>query len=284
MCGILVGILLGVVGGRLLDGTPTETETAYAKGEDGPTRDFQTRADLDALQKALAADIEARTALTVEVGRLQEQLARLVAGSEPGAVAESDRALSGGRPSDESEAEPGAGAESTEAEERPAFDTEALVVAGVHRVDAGRLRERWEEFEMDKLELAHSSVREGWLFSPRHRRELRTLQQAMREDLGDESYDLLLFAMGQPNRVVVREVLERSPAREIGLEPGDTILSYDGTRVFRAGELRHATALGEPGAFVRIELVREGRPLELYVPRGPLGLILKSESRLPPGD
>ena len=138
MCGILVGILLGVVGGRLLDGAPTET--AYPMGEEGPTRDFQTRADLDALQEALAADIEARTALTVEVGRLQEQLARLVAGSEPGAVAESDRALSGSRPSDESEAEPGAGAESTEAEERPAFDTEALVVAGVHPVDAGRLR------------------------------------------------------------------------------------------------------------------------------------------------
>ena len=58
--------------------------------------------------------------------------------------------------------------------------------------------------------------------------------------------------------MVVRDVLERSPAKQAGLEPGDTILRYDDKRVFAVGELRHATAQGEPGEFVRIEVAENG--------------------------
>lgn len=53
------------------------------------------------------------------------------------------------------------GLESSTGEERPAFDDEGLLAVGVDPLEVGRLRERWEQFELEKLELAYSSAREG---------------------------------------------------------------------------------------------------------------------------
>ena len=246
--GILVGVVMGVIGVRLLIGVPP------------PAGGSQTDANLDSLRAALEAEVEARTALTLEVDRLRQQLDRLATASELRAEVEARAVPPGEQGSAQAGTEPEkavAKADSDElpTEERPAFDSEVLVGLGVHPHDAERLREHWQEFEMEKLELNHRSVREGWGFSSRHRLEQHALQSALREEIGDGSYDLLLYATGQPNRIVVREVLDRSPAREAGLEPGDTILSYNDTRVFRVSELRFATTLGEAGEYVRIDAV-----------------------------
>ena len=77
------------------------------------------------------------------------------------------------------------------------------------------------------------------------------------------------------------DVLGDSPAGNAGFSPGDVILSYDSNRVFRNGVLGVATGAGEPGERVRVEVMRDGAPISLYVPRGPLGVLLKSTSEAP---
>ncbi len=281
--GISLGVLLGTLGGRFFGGADAGGTEPVAL-----TEHPLARGELDALREDLEAEAGARTALAAEVERLQEQLALLVAELEaPGdaslGLASSDRRAAGEAPPAEKVETRGSALGRFVGEERPAFDEEGLLAVQVDPVEVGRLRERWEQFELEKLELSHSFAREGRGFSARNWREQKQLKQALREELGDEFYDLLLFATGQPNRVVVREVLDHSPARDAGLEPDDTILRYDATRIFAPGELRHASTLGESGEFVRIEVLREGRLREIYVPRGPLGILIKSESRTPAG-
>ena len=99
-----------------------------------------------------------------------------------------------------------------------------------------------------------------------------------------DSFDLLLYASGQPNRVVVESLLKRSPAAEAGLEAGDVILSYDDRRVFHPAELKQMTASGSPGESVSIEVLRKGRQVSLGVLRGPLGVFLRADNLTPEGN
>ncbi len=87
------------------------------------------------------------------------------------------------------------------------------------------MHERWEHFEMERLYLMDVAMREGWLMTPRFKREQQFARLALREELGDESFDLLLYASGQKNRVAVQSLLDRSPATDAGLKAGDVILS-----------------------------------------------------------
>jgi hypothetical protein len=277
---LVVAILLGaLVGWELLRGDPPERpEAAHATEE-------PERAELEELREILEAEIKARIALADEVARLREELAAPDSGSwreeeEPEARREAaDEAAAQAEEVPASRHAP----HQQPAEERPTFDEAALLASGVEPHDVARLRELWEEVEMDKLYLNDRAAREGWLFSKRHRRQTRALQRTLREELDEESYDLLLFATGRSNRVVVREVLDRSPARSAGLEPGDVIFSYDGARVFNVGELRSSTAGGSEGETVRLEVLRKGELVGLYAQRGPLGVYLRAEKHSPGG-
>jgi len=97
-------------------------------------------------------------------------------------------------------------------------------------------------------------------------------REALREELGDDNvYDRLLYATGRQNRVAVIDVMRNSPAEQYGLQAGDVVLSYDGRRVFSARELQKATAAGEAGIMVLVEVERDGSRVNLYLPRGPIG-------------
>jgi membrane-associated protease RseP (regulator of RpoE activity) len=165
-----------------------------------------------------------------------------------------------------------------------AFDREALIQAGVRPDEVEGLRELWEQSEMDKLYLSDAAARDGWLPSRRYREELRTLNEEFRQELGDDSYDQLLFATGRPNRVIVQDVLEDSPADYAGLQAGDAIVSYDEMRVFRPGELKLATSGGRRGELVPVSVIRGDQRMIVYVERGPLGVIIQTERRSPVAD
>jgi S1-C subfamily serine protease len=124
-------------------------------------------------------------------------------------------------------------------------------------------------------------VREGWNQNPRYRQELRQLERDLRQELGDEDYDWLRYATGESNRVVVRDVLDRTPANRAGIRPGDSVRSYADRRIFTPGELKRATSRGEVGEWVRVELEREGEIVSVSVQRGPLGVVLDAETRIP---
>jgi membrane-associated protease RseP (regulator of RpoE activity) len=157
---------------------------------------------------------------------------------------------------------------------------EVLVAAGVDPGLAADILSRRSQLEMQRLELRDQASRGGWINSERFAEELRQLEGnvgALREEIGDDAYDRFLYLTGQPNRVVVASVIEESPAQRAGLEAGDVVLGYAGSRVFSYPDLLNATRGGERGEYVVLSVQRNGETLELTFPRGPLGIRLDSD-------
>lgn len=151
----------------------------------------------------------------------------------------------------------------------------ALTEAGLPPARAAQVKQRYDELAMDEVELRNEATREGWIGSPRFAEELDAIEAdrlAIRDEIGDEAYDHYLFATGQPNRVYVTDVLTNSPAAEAGLQTSDVIVSYGGARILTPDDLIAETEIGTVGESTRVEITRNGTPLTLEVPRGPLGL------------
>lgn len=243
-----------------------------------------TREEMDALHRSVSEQAAAIRTLTDELALLRHEVATLDGVAPPGSGGEEVAGdADATRPEDppaQEAASPG-GAAGAPAGERPSFDAESLLAAGYSSQEVARLRERWERLTLDRLEVNNRALREGWLLEPRLQEEHRALDTVFREDVGEEGYDAFLYATGQPNRVRVKEVIARSPASHAGMQPGDVIVSYDGERTFAARDLQLATAQGRRGDLVRIEVVRDGRPITLRVERGPLGIILQGSAEPP---
>jgi S1-C subfamily serine protease len=95
---------------------------------------------------------------------------------------------------------------------------------------------------------------------------------ALRDELGDADYERYLEALNRPTSVGVRDVLASSPAEKAGLQPGDQVTAFGGKRVFDMSDLNRLVLEGEPGQMVAIDVLRDGQPVQLYVPRGPIGI------------
>jgi len=134
---------------------------------------------------------------------------------------------------------------------------------------------------MEIINLRHQATREGWLHSGRFPRELQNLRSGLREEIGDESFDLLLYATGRKNRVVITDVLGDSPGERAGLRPGDVVLSYDGKRIFKTTGLQRATTQGRLGDRITVEVLRGDEVIRLYPARGPMGFRLKPTRQMP---
>jgi hypothetical protein len=167
------------------------------------------RLEIASLREALGEERAERQALELEVERLHEEIDQL--------------AWSDGKPgADEPSRDTGEGA----GQEQPWFDAEGLLAHGVQPAEVERVREAFDDSELALLELDNQARREEWYRDPRYRQELRDLRMALRAELGDDRFDLLLYATGRKNRVAVSDLLEGSAAQRSGLQPGDEILSY----------------------------------------------------------
>jgi hypothetical protein len=278
--GLLVGVVLGGVWGPGWKAAPDDFRASSGDhplltGERGvsPPKDKAgpalagDRADREELWAALQEEIEARERMEDEIAALGAELAELRRSASAADASETPETA---------DRDPHMG--------RPWFNTEGLIAAGVDAARARQLRERFEEIELARLYLRDRAVREEWMGSPRYREESRALDsrfEAVREELGPEAFDQLLFAIGRPNRARVRDLLEHAPAREAGMEAADIIVSYDGTRIFSISELRRVTTEGRAGERVEVVVDRGGTPLRLYLPRGPLGARLVPARRAP---
>jgi hypothetical protein len=159
-----------------------------------------------------------------------------------------------------------------------------LTALGLDRDRAAEIAQRVNELDLDRLYLRDQATREGWFNTPRYGQAVRDLNRdanALREDVGDDAYDRYLYATGQANRVVVGSIIPGSSAEEAGLEAGDTVLRYDDQRVFSNAELQSATAAGLAGELVTVTVLRGGQRMQVYVPRGPLGIRLRAERSHP---
>lgn len=161
------------------------------------------------------------------------------------------------------------------------FDAESLRELGDAPAEIERLRELYEQSQLEILYLRDRAVREGWNKQPRFREERKQIQAALREELDAAAYDRLLYATGRPNRVILDGVFADSPAARSGLEAGDEILRYGDTAIFAPRELQQATAAGRAGATVAVDVLRDGVRRRFYLPRGPLGARLRAARRPP---
>jgi len=159
----------------------------------------------------------------------------------------------------------------------PAMTTENLVKAGINEELAADIVRRRNETDMKILELRDRASREGYLNTGRYTREMNELREhdtSLRDEIGDDYYDSYLYVSGQSNRVKVASVMMGSPAEMSGMNNGDMILNYDDRRMFNWSELQGATSRGERGEYVNVTVLRNGQLVNLWVPRGPLGIRL----------
>lgn len=171
-----------------------------------------------------------------------------------------------------------------ESEERPKgkqagewIADDVLLEAGFDPSEVDALNALYEQTELERLFVRDQAVREGWLRTPRYRRqmgELNARYETVREEYGEDRYDWILYAAGRDNRVRVARVMRDSPAADIGLEVGDVVLRYDEERVFDARGLQRATGQGEAGRLVILEVERAGERIRFHPARGPLGISL----------
>jgi hypothetical protein len=141
------------------------------------------------------------------------------------------------------------------------------------------IRRREAGAQMRQIELDDRARREGWVNTPRYYEESNNLPSGadiVRRDLGDDAYNRYLFASGRPNRVTVGRVIETSPAELAGLQPGDVIRSYGGERVFSSAQLVNLRSAGEKGVPVIVEIIRDGELMQIWMPRGAMGVETRS--------
>jgi hypothetical protein len=275
-----LGLGIAAVAGFAVASRPTHTEPARiaaSRPEEG-TALAEHDAQLRRLDRALEQERGRRVALEAEVAELRRRV--------------DERSATAPVRGDDSDASRTAGAESDEGQEaRPAekdprgLDIEALVEAGFPAAKVRAFKEKLDQIELDRLYLRDLAAREGWLDTPRFREEdlgLGDVTRQAREEMGDEFYDWMLYTSGQPNRVRIGDVLDGSAAAAAGLRPGDLVLSYDEQRIFNPGALRDSTTSGMAGDSTAVSVLRGGQELQVFVPRGPLGIRVDSATERPP--
>ncbi len=142
-----------------------------------------------------------------------------------------------------------------------------LVAQGFTRERAEWIERRTQELEVQVMQAQYEAQQSG-----RQVQGVMDVDAALRAELGDADYERYLTANNRPTQVQVLDVLASSNAERSGLQPGDQIVSYAGTRVFDMRELNSLTRTGSPGESVTVEIRRNGQTMQVQVPRGPLGV------------
>jgi len=285
-----VGLVAGMVIVRIMmDPGEPRLPTARTGRTDGAgdRADSASAVASPELQIELERERASRRRLEADVEYLEALLAELEGDSltASGRIDEADDSdETGGSDLDRApDTGDGSGARSGDASaKRPWFEEGELASLGLSPREIERIRLRWEEYTMETLYLQDARARgDSELTKREHRREMLRLRQELREDLGDDGYDAMLFATGQKNRVILRDVLETSPAFESGFRPGDELIQYGDERVFNPMVLKQLTARGTSGRSVEVLLLRDGELVRLFVPSGPLGIRMKIQVRPP---
>jgi len=247
-----------------VSGTPMRSDPV------GDRTPITANTTLDALMGLLDREVEERLRLQEQVDDLTARMARLEGAAHP-----DRRAAEGPAPGRE---------DNSMDQEAPRELTErALMAAGFSASEAEYYRRRYDEAAMAQLYLRDQAEREGWVGTPRYYEALRDVRKgldSLRDEMDENAYSRFLYALGQPNRVTIRRVLSGSAAQAAGLLPGDIVLSYDGAPVYAVSDVRRGARGGDPGETVPVDILRGGNRIQAYLPRGPLGISMSSESVL----
>ena len=224
---------------------------------------------LAALQQQLQQERQAREQLAAQVETLQQRLEEFESsyGSEVASITDTREPQPAHEPS---------------AEVRTSV--QSLIDAGIEAEQAAWIQARLDEIDLQQLYLKDRATREGWLNKPRYHRERRQHLNAvtgLREEIGDDAYDRMLYTLGRANRVVIRDTMLNSPAEQYGLQAGDRIIEYNGQRVFATNELNTLTSGGDGSSMILLRVQRDDAYHDIYLPRGPLGIRMSTARELP---
>jgi C-terminal processing protease CtpA/Prc len=233
--------------------------SALSESTHQPATEFEVRR----LRKELARERELRKQLTLEIEVYEARLAVIQQErSELDAAADAaEEPLSRKKMKTAME------------EQLERFGDQALRAEGFADNEIEGIQRRWEQSVMEKEEMANLRARGKPLPDGVGFNEIR---DSMREDLGDDGYDAMLFATNQTNRVVVSSLLESSPAYKAGLRTGDVIYSYDNQRVFKPMILDQLAREAEPGETRKVEVLEGNNLSTIYIETGPTGAIFGS--------
>ncbi len=222
---------------------------------------------LAALERTIHEERQARQLLQEELVYLNEEVEALrEQASEPATVV-----TAGNSAGDV----PGAAAASLrrsrfENRDSPEYRVQRLVAAGISQDRAEWILQREAQIRMSLMEARYEAQRSG------EASDYGALQQAemaaFRNELGSTDYERYLEGTGRPTSVVVGSVLDTSPAQNVGIQPGDEIVSYAGTRVYSMSDLNRAMLEGVAGETVTAQVVRDGVTMQVAIRRGPLGI------------
>jgi S1-C subfamily serine protease len=131
--------------------------------------------------------------------------------------------------------------------------------------------DRESELQMERLQARYEAMRgsdEQGLFVRGY-----SSDSELRTELGEADYERYLTANGRSTSVGIGNVIPNSPAQQGGLRPGDQIVRYDGERVFSMMDMAGHIMQNEAEGNVVVDIERDGMPMQLVIPRGPLGVM-----------
>lgn len=258
LCGVAIGAWFAAPGDRDARSAPAAPSTFADTGLE------QRIADLES---ALDAEREARQLLEDEIFALYDALDAVATG---GAAAGAPASASPDAAATAAEDDGPRRIRSFGPAGDPATRLDALVRAGFTRARAEWLLDRENELRMEAMQTRFDAMRRGEAPAPGG--TWPRPESPLRAEIGDIEYEMYLEATGRPTRVGVDTVFASSPASDAGLQPGDEITHYDGERVFGTADLVRQTMQGEPGESVVVSFTRNGVPMQVVLPRGPLGV------------
>jgi hypothetical protein len=268
VAGLTLGFVLASLNGSG-DDPPGPTAAAFAAATGSADRTVAPR--LAALEQALIDERRARELLTRQLTELEASL-RAIQPADFAAENGSGNGLERA-PSDAPGIPVPEAIRSRFALGERRFDDsnliESLVEAGLATDRAQWIVDRSNQLRMEALQSRYDAQRDG--VAPGLRAAVN-LNDTLRSELGDSDYEKYLTAMGQSTRVGVGSVLASSPAEQAGLQPGDQVVAYGGQRVYNMNDLTELTFEGQPGEAVVVNIERDGQPMQIYLPRGPIGI------------
>ena len=147
---------------------------------------------------------------------------------------------------------------------------DSLIDAGLAPDRADWILRRESELRYESMqarfEARNSGTEQGWFDAAVNPESM------LRAEIGDADYEMYLEGNNRPTSVSISNVMASSPGERAGLQAGDEIVNYDGQRVFSTWELVQQTMGGGGEGTVVVDLLRDGAPIQIVLPRGPIGV------------